>query len=147
MSNLTKPKQYEDDFNNEYDNYKIIVDNIQKIYPNYRLDEQNTNLTNELADDNSNLSQSHSRLFLLKNNLDNDSTKLRSINNNMIDQINELDKDIEKLKKKYNNLLNSNNAAKYAIYDFRFSYIEQLIYNVILGIILVSTVFYKYKNK
>ena len=64
----------------------------------------------------------------------------------MIDQINELDKDIEKLKEKYNNLLNSNNAAKYAIYDFRFSYIEQLIYNVILGIILVSTVFYKYKK-
>jgi len=65
----------------------------------------------------------------------------------MIEEINQLDEDIEKLQERYNSLLNSNNAAKHALVDFRFSYNEKLIYNIILGIIIFSAIFMNYKRK
>ena len=147
MLNLTKPKHFEQDFDNEFTNYKIIIDEIESIYPNYRLDENNKNISNELSSNNSNLTNSESRLFSLKNNLENSTIKLRENNDNMINEINELDDDIEKLQERYNSLLNSNNAAKYALVDFRFSYNEKLIYNIILGIIIFSAIIISYKRK
>ena len=147
MLNLTKPKQFEQDFDNEFTNYKIIIDEIESIYPNYRLNENNKNIYNELASNNSNLTESQSRLFSLKNNLENNTEKLRTFNDSMIQEINQLDEDIEKLQERYNSLLNSNNAAKHALVDFRFSYNEKLIYNIILGIIIFSSIFMNYKRK
>ena len=147
MLNLTKPKQFKEDFNNEFTNYKIILDEIENIYPNYRLNQKDKNLSNELSSNNSNLIESQSRLFSLKNNLENNTEKLRSFNDNMIEEINQLDEDIEKLQERYNSLLNSNNAAKHALVDFRFSYNEKLIYNIILGIIIFSAIFMSYKRK
>ena len=64
----------------------------------------------------------------------------------MIEEINKLDEDIEKLEERYNSLLNSNNAAKHALVDFRFSYNEKLIYNIILGIIIFGAIFMRYKR-
>lgn len=147
MLNLTKPKQFKQDLNNEFTNYKIILDEIENIYPNYRLNQKDKNLSNELSSNNSNLIESQSRLFSLKNNLENNTEKLRSFNDNMIEEINQLDEDIEKLQERYNSLLNSNNAAKHALVDFRFSYNEKLIYNIILGIIIFSAIFMSYKRK
>ena len=147
MLNLTKPKQFKEDFNNEFTNYNIILDEIENIYPNYRLDQKDKNLSNELSSNNSNLTESQSRLFSLKNNLENNTEKLRTFNDNMIQEINQLDEDIEKLQERYNSLLNSNNAAKHALVDFRFSYNEKLIYNIILGIIIFSAIFISYKRK
>lgn len=147
MLNLTKPKQFKQDLNNEFTNYKIILDEIENIYPNYRLNQKDKNLSNELSSNNSNLIESQSRLFSLKNNLENNTEKLRSFNDNMIEEINQLDEDIEKLQERYNSLLNSNNAAKHALVDFRFSYNEKLIYNIILGIIIFSAIFISYKRK
>ena len=147
MLNLTKPKQFKEDFNNEFTNYKIILDEIENIYPNYRLNQKDKNLSNELSSNSSNLTESQSRLFSLKNNLENNTEKLRSFNDNMIEEINQLDEDIEKLQERYNSLLNSNNAAKHALVDFRFSYNEKLIYNIILGIIIFSAIFISYKRK
>ncbi len=146
MLNLTKPKQFKEDLNNEFTNYKIILDEIENIYPIYRLDQKDKNLSNELASNNSNLTESQSRLFSLKNNLENNTEKLRTFNDNMIQEINHLDEDIEKLQERYNSLLNSNNAAKHALIDFRFSYNEKLIYNIILGIIIFSAIFMSYKR-
>ena len=146
MLNLTKPKQFKEDLNNEFTNYKIILDEIENIYPNYRLNQKDKNLSNELSSNNSNLIESQSRLFSLKNNLENNTEKLRSFNDNMIEEINQLDEDIEKLQERYNSLLNSNNAAKHALVDFRFSYNEKLIYNIILGIIIFSAIFMSYKR-
>ena len=147
MLNLIKPKQYQQDFDNEFTNYKIILDEIENVYPNYRLNEKDKKIANELANNNSNLTESQSRLFSLKNNLENNTEKLRTLNDNMIEEINELDEDIEKLQERYNSLLNSNNAAKHALVDFRFSYNEKLIYNIILGIIIFSLIFMSYKRK
>jgi len=147
MLNLTKPKQFKEDFNNEFTNYKIILDEIENIYPNYRLNQKDKNLSNELASNNSNLTESQSRLFSLKNNLENNTEKLRTFNDNNIEEINQLDEDIKKLQERYNSLLNSNNAAKYALVDFRFSYNEKLIYNIILGIIIFSAIIISYKRK
>ena len=141
MLNLTKPKQFKEDFNNEFTNYKIILDEIENIYPNFRLNQKDKNLSNELSSNSSNLTESQSRLFSLKNNLENNTENLRSFNDNMIEEINQLDEDIEKLQERYNSLLNSNNAAKHALVDFRFSYNEKLIYNIILGIIIFSDIF------
>jgi len=147
MLNLTKPKQFKEDLNNEFTNYKIILDEIENIYPNYRLNQKDNNLSNELAINNSNLTESQSRLFSLKNNLENNTEKLRTFNDNMIKEINQLDEEIEKLQKRYNTLLNSDNAASQALLDFRFSYNEKLIYNIILGIIIFSVIFMSYKRK
>jgi len=147
MLNLIKPKQYQQDFDNEFTNYNIILDEIENVYPNYRLNEKDKKIANELANNNSNLTESQSRLFSLKNNLENNTEKLRTLNDNMIEEINELDEDIEKLQERYNSLLNSNNAAKHALVDFRFSYNEKLIYNIILGIIIFSLIFMSYKRK
>jgi chromosome segregation ATPase len=147
MLNLTKPKQFEQDFDNEFTNYKIIIDEIENMYPNYRLNQKDKNLSNELASNNSNLTNSQSRLFSLKNNLENNTLKLREHNDNMINEINELDHEIARLQERYDNLLNSNNAAKYALLDFRFSYNEKLIYNIILGIVIFSAIFINYKRK
>ena len=146
MLNLTKPKHFEQDFDNEFTNYKIIIDEIETIYPNYRLDENNKNISNELENNNSNLTNSLSRLFSLKNSLENNTIKLRENNDNMINEINELDDEIRKLQEKYDNLLNSNNAAKHALVDFRFSYNEKLIYNIILAIVIFSAIFMNYKR-
>lgn len=147
MLNLTKPKQFEEDFDNEFTNYKIIIDEIENIYPIYRLNQKNKNISNQLASNNSNLTDSQSRLFSLKNNLENNTIKLREHNDNMINEINDLDDEISILEERYNNLLNSNNAAKYALFDFRFSYNEKLIYNIILGIVIFSAIFISYKRK
>lgn len=146
MLNLTKPKQFEEDFTNEFTNYKIILDEIENIYPKYRLNQIDKNLSNEYASNISNLTESQSRLFSLKNTLENNTVKLRTFNDNMIEEINQLDEDIEKLQERFNSLLNSNNAAKYALVDFRFSYNEKLIYNIILGIVIFSTIFMSYKR-
>ena len=146
MLNLTKPKQFQKDFNNEFTNYKIVVDEIDNVYPNYRLNEKDIDLSNKYSSDISNLTESQSRLFSLKSNLENNTEKLRLFNDNMIKEINHLDEDIKKLEIRYNNLLNSNNAAKYAINDFKFSYNEKLIYNIILGIIIFSAIFMSYKR-
>lgn len=146
MLNLTKPKQFKEDFNNEFTNYNIILDEIENIYPNFRLNQKDKNLSNELSSNSSNLTESQSRLFSLKNNLENNTEKLRTFNDNMIQEINQLDEHIEKLQERYNSLLNSNNAAKHALVDFRFSYNEKLIYNIILGIIIFSAIFMSYKR-
>lgn len=146
MLNLTKPKQFQKDFNNEFTNYKIVVDEIDNVYPNYRLNEKDIDLSNKYSSDISNLTESQSRLFSLKSNLENNTEKLRLFNDNMIKEINHLDEDIKKLEIRYNNLLNSNNAAKYAINDFKFSYNEKLIYNIILGIIIFNMIFASYKK-
>lgn len=147
MLNLTKPKEFEQDFDNEFTNYKIITNEIETTYSKYRLDKKNKNISNELAINNSNLTNSQSKLFSLKNNLENNTEKLRSFNDNMIQEINQLDEDIEKLQERYNSLLNSNNAAKHALVDFRFSYNEKLIYNIILGIVIFSIIFINYRRK
>ena len=102
MLNLTKPKQFEQDFDNEFTNYKIIIDEIESMYPNYRLNGKNKNVSNELATNNSNLTDSQSRLFSLKNNLENNTLKLREHNDNMINEINELDDEIGKLVESFN---------------------------------------------
>ena len=146
MLNLTKPKQFKEAFTNEFTNYKIILDEIENIYPKYRLNQIDKNLSNEYASNISNLTESQSRLFSLKNTLENNTVKLRTFNDNMIEEINQLDEDIEKLQERFNSLLNSNNAAKYALVDFRFSYNEKLIYNIILGIVIFGTIFMSYKR-
>ena len=120
MSELIKPKQFKEKFNYEFQTYNIILDEIQRVYPNYRLNEKNKNYSNELSSSHENLSQSHSRLFSLKNNLENNTKTLREENDKRIHEINSLDIEIEKLEEKLNNLLNSNNAAKFSINDFRF---------------------------
>ena len=68
MLNLTKPKQFKQDFNDEFTNYKIVLDENVNLYPNYRLNEKDKKLSNVLASNNSNLTESQSRLFSLKNN-------------------------------------------------------------------------------
>lgn len=146
MSELMKPKQFKEKFDSEFQTYNIILDEIQKVYPEYRLNEKNVNYSNELSRAHGNLSQSHSRLFSLKNNLENNTKTLREENDKRIDKINALDLEIEKLEERLNNLLNSNNAAKFAIKDFRFSYIEKLIYNIILGILIFSVIFINYNK-
>lgn len=146
MSKLSNPKQFEKDFNNEFTNYKIILDEIENLYPSHRLDEKNEKITQELSNNNSNLSLSQSRLFSLQNNLENATTQKRENNDKMIDEINRLDKDIEKLEQKFNNLTNNNNAAKFALKDFQFSYNEKLVYNIILGIMIFSAIFANYRK-
>ena len=54
MLNLTKPKQFQEDFNNEFTNYKIILDEIENLYPNYRLNQKDNNLSNEFSNELSN---------------------------------------------------------------------------------------------
>ena len=95
MLNLTKPKKFKEDFNNEFTNYKIILDEIENIYPNYRLNQKDKNLSNELASNNSNLIESQSRLFSLKNNLENNTEKLRTFNDNMIEKLINLKKTLK----------------------------------------------------
>jgi len=143
---ITKPKQFEKEFNHEFTNYKIIIDEIENLYPSYRMDEKNQKIANELNDNNSNLTQSQSRLFSLQNNLENTTFNLREKNDKMIKEINELDEEIEKLERRYNNLSNNNNAAKFALQDFKFSYNEKLVYNIILGILIFGAIFLNYKK-
>ena len=141
---VNSPEYYSNELKTQYKNYKLILDEIQKTYPLYKLNPETD--TNEYILDKSNYLSTQAKLFSIKNNLQNDSKILKDNNNSVIEKINSLETSINKNQAILSNLMNGDNGASEALNDMDYLYNIKLSYNIVLGIIIMLTTIIYYKN-
>ena len=138
---VNSPEYYSNELTTEYKNYDLILDEIQKTYPLYKINPKTDG--NEYILDKTNYLSTQAKLFSIKNNLQNDSKILQNNNNDIIEKINNLEDSIQKNKDILSNLINNNNGASGSLSDMNYLYNIKLSYNIILGIVItISTMIY-----
>jgi hypothetical protein len=123
--------------------YNIIIGEIVKTYPNYKLYSTNSTGYNENIN---NLEKFQEDIFLMKNNLSSSIDKLQENNKLIDDKIFSLDENNKNLQAELDLLTNSDNAANGRLTDSKYLYNRQLLGNWLLFGLVLSGTYLVYKR-
>lgn len=138
---------YQKTINSLYKSFYLVLEEIGKTFPLYKLYPDSSAYKEEYQRDVSNLENIKSEIFLIMTKLQNDVANLSKTTNDFNKKIERLNKENQGLKKKLSKFKNSGNAAYGELQTRIKNYYFQLAENVILILIAGAAInFYTHDN-
>jgi len=140
---MESPTHFKNQQNELTQRYNIIISEIVKTYPNYKLySADSTGYTQNIV----NLEKLQEEIFLMKNNLSKSTDELQKNIKIIDDKIFSLGEDNKKLQGELDLLTNSDNAAHGRLTDSTHLYNRQLLGNWLLVGLVLSGAYAAYKR-
>ena len=140
---IKTPDEYKKKFESLFNNFNSSLENMAKIYPNYKLDTNKDNYSNNKNKFFSIKNDINKLIHNLSDNVEDSRKEINALNDN----INVLDKEHKKLTRELNKLNNLDLAAKGALDDHEVHSRQIYISNIILLLIIVSHIGLYYFGK
>lgn len=143
---MEPPMQFKEQINELTQRYNIIVGEIVKTYPSYKIHTKIKKNSTGYQQNISNLDKLQEDIFFLKNNLAKSTDELQKNIKTIDNKIFLLDEANKKLQTEYDLLMNSDNAAHGRLTDAKTLYQQQLVGNWLFFLSLTATMYMLYKR-
>ena len=137
---MESPSQFKQKIKELNQRYFLIIDEVVKTYPNYKIKENNDMLQDSYKKNLGNLQKLQAEFFLFKNNINKNTETLNDDIKQIDEKIYELDENNKILKQKLDSLTNSDNAAYGMLEDSKHLYKLKSMGNSFLMIIIISII-------
>ena len=143
---IVDPDEYEKKLKELNDRYYLILNELIAVYPKYKMSPESSMYASTYVTDKGNLTKLQKDLFLYKNNLEN---TIRALGKEILDidkQIAKLEKENNILKKRLDSLKEGKNAAKLLLKNTVYLHNEDLVSNILLGLVFIGSAYGCYKH-
>ena len=143
---IVDPDEYEKKLKELNDRYYLILDELITVYPKYKMSPEDSTYTSTYVTDKGNLTKLQKDLFLYKNNLEQTITTVGKDILVVDKQIAILEKENGLLKKRLDSLKEGQNAAKLLLKNTVYLHNEDLVANILLGLVFIGSAYGCYKH-
>lgn len=140
------PSYYDKKINELDQRFYLVLDEMKKSYPNYKVYPDNPEYENIYSNDVSNIEKTNMDIFSLKKSLDKDSILLNKMIQNKNKQITRKKEENKKLKTELENLISGANSSSGMISQKESVYNMELFHLGIITLSVLGVVIFTYRK-